>query len=459
MVMNAAIWEANKTQELIADAVFSDIYRYILCGGSIRSGKTIGCLEVGYVLCKIFPGSRWAVIRESLPTLRRTTLPSFWRTCPQPFFHTTRFNRQDMVATAANGSEILFISESISDDPDLLRFGGLEVNGFILEQAEEVQPKTYYKCIERAGSWNINPMPPPLVLLNCNPHQGYLKKEFYTPYTAGKLKAPYLFIPALIEHNKKNLSPAYLESLEQLAVKAPGLYRRMILGSWDAEDSLDQLISWNTLYACEKARVIPEILDANGKPFPRTPVKSLGVDVGRFGPDSTVLEYMEDFNHVDCLKIDKTDMVEVADVTKKWILEKNIPHDRVFMDTVGMGGGPYDILKKAGFHIQEFIAGAKAIEQYTEGGFKFKDMNTQAAWNMKLGLESGKGGNISDEELRQDLGAYAYEVAGDKQIRMLSKDEIKKRIHRSPDWGDAYKMAYWGQIYDTITPMPDFIVI
>ncbi len=451
MVMpNKKIWEANLTQKLIADAVFSGKYTDILCGGSIRSGKTVGDLKILFALCKIFPGSRWGVVRESSPILKRTTIPSFWQTCPYPFFHPDRFNKQELTATAANGSQILFIPESISEDPELLRFGGLEVNGFVLEQAEEVQPKTYYKCKERAGSWNIDPMPDPLILLNCNPHQGYLKQEFYTPGMNGKLLEPYKFIPALIEHNKANLSPKYLEALEQLRTKSPGLYRRMILGSWDAEDAFDQLISWDVIYAREK-EYVPDV---------RKGVKSLGVDVARFGADGSSWTLIEDFNLEECIKIDKTDIPSVAEKTQNMIVEHQIPHDRVFIDTVGLGGGVFDILRKAGFGVQEFIAGASPVEQYAEGGFSFKNLKTQAAWNMKLGFEAGKAGKLDkDEELKQDIGANAYEVIGDKKINLLSKDEIKKRIHRSPDKGDSYTMAYWGQIYDNITPAPDFFMV
>lgn len=458
---NTSIWEANKTQELIWDAITSGLYRYIMCGGSIRSGKTIGMLKALYVLCKVFPGSRWAVIRESSPVLKRTTIPSFWRTCPRPFFHPNNFNRQEMIAQASNGSEIMFLSESIKDDPDLLRFGGLEVNGFVMEQAEECQPKTFDKCIERAGSWTMENMPPPLVLLNCNPHQGWVKRDFYNPFTQGKLAAPYHFIPALLEHNRKHLAPEYLESLEQLKTKAPGLYRRMILGSWDAEDNLDQLISWNVLYECAKMYV-PKLSDADlllpedQRPKPAKK-KSLGIDAARFGADASVWTILEDFNvKGELIKIDTTTGPELCEKTERIIVENNIPHDRVFLDTVGLGGYAFDFLKKAGFNIQEFVAGAKPVDQFTEGGFKFKDLRSQAQWNMKIGMEKGEAGNITDEELKQDLGAFAYEVVGDKKIHGLSKDEIKKRIHRSPDKGDSYTMAYWGQIYDSIEPAPDF---
>ena len=94
-----------------ADAVLSEKYTRLLFGGGVGGGKTVGALLVLYTLCRVFPGSRWGIVRKDRPTLKRNTVPSFWKTCPMPFFHPDRFNRSDLVATAANGSRIEFIPE------------------------------------------------------------------------------------------------------------------------------------------------------------------------------------------------------------------------------------------------------------------------------------------------------------------------------------------------------------
>ena len=57
-------------------ALQSDKFNFILYGGAIRGGKTIWGLCSLLVLCEVFPGSRWCVVRENTDRLRTTTY--FW---------------------------------------------------------------------------------------------------------------------------------------------------------------------------------------------------------------------------------------------------------------------------------------------------------------------------------------------------------------------------------------------
>jgi len=72
-------------QDKYADAVFSGKYKYLLYGGSINSGKTVIGLTILIALCRVFAGSRWVVTRRDLPTLKRTSIPSFTRIVPSNF--------------------------------------------------------------------------------------------------------------------------------------------------------------------------------------------------------------------------------------------------------------------------------------------------------------------------------------------------------------------------------------
>jgi len=457
-------------QSEFADAVFSGKYTRLLFGGGVGGGKTVGSLLTLYTLCKVFPGSRWGIVRKDRPTLKRTTLPSFWKTCPMPFFHHTRFNRQDLVAVASNGSRIEFIPESYSEDPELHRFDGLELNGFLLEEANELHMDTYLKCIERSGRWIINPMPLPYMLLTCNPHQGFLKQIFYDPWEKGKLKAPYYFVRSLVTDNEHH-DGEYLKNLQEIKARAPALYRRLIEGSWDAEDMSEQLISWEALYNAEPLiDVHADYTAIVGKEekvikiHEDEKIRSMGVDVGRHGPDKSVWTILEGThkhgaNIIKIISQDKTDAVEVQDMTKRLIIEYDVPHERVYMDVVGLGGGPFDNLNAIGYFIQEIVGGAKAIEQSAEGGFKFYNLNAQIGWNTKIWFEDGKIGGLDNEELRADLAAQGYMIQGERSIRLWSKDKIKEELHRSPDLGDSCKYAVWGFIYDTISPLPSFEVM
>lgn len=446
------------------NAVLSAKYWRVLYGGAVGGAKTVGLLMLLCILCRIYPGSRWVVVRKDNPVLKRNTMPSFWKHCPKPFFHTSRYNKLDQVAIAKNGSQIIFMSENLKDDPELIKFDGLEINGALIEQGEETSKELYLKLIDRVGRWKIPIMPPPLIMLSCNPHQGYLKELFYNPYVEGKLEKPYCFIPALITDNvdpetgKSNLPETYLESLKELKKIAPNLYKKRVKGSWDAADDVQQLISWNDLWECK------ELISFTKKDKEEELIRSLGIDVGRYGPDPSkwyVLEgnMSKGFNIIYKKGHKKTSAPQVEQVTKEIINKFSINHERCWMDVVGLGGPCLDHLHKDGYEIQSFIGGAKPLEQFVPGGYIFKRLNCQASWNTKMLIESGRIGGIDNDKLRNDLAAYGYDIKGEKMIEVWGKEQIKKKIKRSPDDGDALKYGVWGAIFDTIEPMPGFETI
>ncbi len=230
-------FSATSAQQDLLGAVLSGRYRYLGLGGGIRSGKTFGVLGVLLVLCRVFPGSRWAVVRKDLPTIRRNVLPSFAKLRDMAGDFCGPVRQDIWTATCRNGSEILFFPESLDVDPDLERWKGLEVNGFVLEEASELAEASFNKAIERAGAWIIpatadrpNPAQPlPLVLVTFNPTWNWVRRKFYEPWKAGTLAAPYFYRPATVADNPY-LPTEYLESLKGL----PDLeYRRFVLGDWD----------------------------------------------------------------------------------------------------------------------------------------------------------------------------------------------------------------------------------
>lgn len=219
-------------QMAFIEAIFSGKYRYILYGGGIRSGKTFAGLGALILLCKYYPNSRWAIVRDALPTIKRNTIPSFNKICPQNFIKS--YNQDTQTVTFTNGSQILFFSENYDDDKELNRWRGLEVNGFLLEEANELQYVSFLKAIERAGS-HVLPSgfekPKPLILLTVNPSWGWVKEVFYDRYKSGTLPNDYLYIPALITDNPIITADTdYMASLENL----PRLqYEIFVKGNWD----------------------------------------------------------------------------------------------------------------------------------------------------------------------------------------------------------------------------------
>ena len=210
-------------------ALQSDKFNFILYGGAIRGGKTIWGLCSLLVLCEVFPGSRWCVVRENTDRLRTTTIPSFLKIGSRG-----KLRQNPYEYNHHNGSTILFKGENIQKDPDLDSFKGLEVNGFLFEEINECQQQTLYKAFERAGSWNIEGAkntPYPVILATCNPTNGWVKDLVYTPWKQGILKPSWIYIPAKITDNPY-LQPEYIESLKNLPRYEYEVY---VEGNWDVQ--------------------------------------------------------------------------------------------------------------------------------------------------------------------------------------------------------------------------------
>ena len=222
-------FDATDVQQRLMAAVTDGRYRIIGFGGGVRGTKTWGSLSVLIVLCRAFPGSRWCVVRKDLQRLRQTTIPSFDKLRQRTGGFVSRVDGF-MEAKCANGSVILFRGENIDKDPTLERFHGYEVNGFLLEEADELDERTLHKCIERAGAWVLpsGAQPQPLILCTFNPNAQWPKRTFYDPWRDGTLQAPYAFIPSTIADNP-HAPDSYKESLKLLP---PEEYKRFVEGDW-----------------------------------------------------------------------------------------------------------------------------------------------------------------------------------------------------------------------------------
>lgn len=177
-----------------------------------------------------YPNSRWAIVRKSYQRLQDTTLPSWAQFLSLHGLHSVITEYTKTRTKFVNGSEIIFIAESIHTDPELNRFRGLEVNGFGLEEMNELSRKTLDKCIERAGTWFHAKNAPRKILGTCNPTDNWVKDDFYTPAQTNSLPKHFRYIPSKITDNPF-LPAGYLESLK--ATMDTNNYERFVNGDWN----------------------------------------------------------------------------------------------------------------------------------------------------------------------------------------------------------------------------------
>lgn len=225
------LFEPFDRQKVFLKCVLSGNYRFILYGGSVRSGKTFSGLAAFIILSFRYPRSRWVVVRKDLQTIKRNTLPSWDKIKPHKYIHS--HNHDTQTVTFTNGSQIIFFGENYDKDKEFNRWRGLECNGFLLEEINELQEMAYFKAIERAGSYVIKGgrQPPPLILATCNPTRGWVKERWYDKHKLNTMPPAQIYIQANIRDNPY-IPLDYLESLKDLPRYE---YEVFVNGNWDIQ--------------------------------------------------------------------------------------------------------------------------------------------------------------------------------------------------------------------------------
>lgn len=177
-------------------------YRHFFYGGAIRGGKSFVSLSILTLAAAMYPNSRWHVFRRDMPALVTTTIPSMekilagskdWRWSRHPANYFLEY--------IPNASRIYFRGEGLAHDPELTDLLGLETNGILFEQIEELSEKLWQMACSRIGSWYIPIMPKPITLATFNPTQTWVKDFIYEPHRTGALTAPFYYMNALPSDN------------------------------------------------------------------------------------------------------------------------------------------------------------------------------------------------------------------------------------------------------------------
>lgn len=160
----------------------------------------------------------------------------------------------------------------------------------------------------------------------------------------------------------------------------------------------------------------------------------MGVDVARFGDDSSVIYFRQgrDGRTIAPIKAKGLDNMALANLCAEWIDKLN--PDAVCIDS-GNGTGVIDRLRERGYKVHEVWFGSKSESD------EWANKRTELWARMRDWLGGGSIPNI--QELVDDLTGpeYKFQGAGDK-IMLESKEEMKKRGFASPDIGDALACTF-----------------
>ena len=239
------------------------------------------------------------------------------------------------------------------------------------------------------------------------------------------------FIPSSVEDNPFLMATDYKATLQ--ALPEP-LRSQMLQGDFTAgkEDNPWQIIptEWVKL---AQARWTPDCTD---------PMDALGMDVARGGKDKTILapRHGKWFAELKCYPGTSTPDGPTSAALAVGVVRDAAP---VQIDPIGVGCSTYDHLQGLGIHVIGMDAREATKARDKTGTMTFKNKRAEMWWKMREALDPDLGDDIAlppDRELLIDLCTPRWKptAAG---VQVESKEEIIKRIQRSPDKGEAVVYA------------------
>lgn len=171
----------------------------------------------------------------------------------------------------------------------------------------------------------------------------------------------------------------------------------------------------------------------------------VGVDVARSGQDKTVLALKFGSTVRELRRYSKEDTMMTSGRVAG-ILRAN--GGKAVVDVIGIGAGVVDKLREDGLNVLAFNASERTDATDRSGELGFINKRSAAWWALRELLDPANGESIAlppDDLLTGDLTAPHWKVLSGGKIQIESKDDIKKRIGRSTDDGDAVVMAVAGE--------------
>jgi hypothetical protein len=250
------------------------------------------------------------------------------------------------------------------------------------------------------------------------------------------------FIPARLTDNPFLMQSGYMAVLQ--AMPEP-LRSQMLYGDFSvgvADDPWQVIPTEWVRQAQARWKDDARPKDAKGRALPMT---ALGVDVARGGSDKTVLARRFGTWFAPLEKhpgASTPDGPTVAALVAKALSDGGYAN----IDGIGVGASVYDHCRQqSGIRerVRSIIYSEAVTERDKSKTLSFRNLRAYAYWSFREALDPKTGDNLAlppDPELLADLCApkWSMSLSG---VQVEAKEDIIKRIGRSPDSGDAVVLA------------------
>lgn len=209
----------------------------------------------------------------------------------------------------------------------------------------------------------------------------------------------------------------------------------MVLGEYPAKGN-EQLISKSWV---QDARVRWDAYVAQFGEKPPSGIKPvMGQDVAEYGNDYNVACFRYGGFVAPFVCWNGMDILQTGERSSREYQARQTRQANI--DSTGVGAGVAPVMQRNGCNAVRVMVASSPTKK-TEMG-EFDVLRDQLWWSVREWLRSDPGAMLPpDEELMQELITPNYEIKKGK-IKIMSKDEMKRLLKRSPDKADALCLTF-----------------
>lgn len=240
---------------------------------------------------------------------------------------------------------------------------------------------------------------------------------------------PVTFVRALIEDNPFYMDTGYASQLEALPEPLRSQFR---YGDFSVGRTEDE---WQLFPTAEIRKAMIPALDVS-----KLKLIAIGIDVARGGNDKTVFACLYEGNVIQTHTFAGSETPDAQSVLARLIkFYRDTPI--LLVDIIGVGTAVFDLLKTKYDNVKSVNVAMGSVAKDKTGKLGFSNLRAELHWKFREDLLDGKYKLVESQALLADLAAARWRVGGFGDIKAESKDEIRKRIGRSPDESDAVLLA------------------
>lgn len=377
----------------------------------------------------------WLVWREEWDDLRKTTLTTLIKVLWNHDMLAGKdynLNLQTKELKFYNGSKVLFVPlKQQPSDPEFNWLGSYEITYGFVDEAQQVSRKAIdiilSRCTEKIKEYDLVGK----IIMTCNPMKCHLYNDFIKPYINNELPFDRVFIPSLYKDNPFIDHAKYEESLK----RADKITKeRLLKGNWEYDDDPTKLYEYD------------DIVDLFTNAWERWE-HYITSDIARLWDDKTVV-IVWDWWVWKVFSYTKNRTTETSNIIR-WLQQQyNVKNSNTICDEDWVWWGVVDQLGCKWF-INNSSPNLSDAEKEIRNYKNLKDQcyfelePIISSWKMRLEVDN----SLTKETIIEELDVIKQKNP-DKwgKLQILTKEEIKQLINRSPDFADAIAMRMWFEL-------------